>query len=320
MRFLGRRFVHAVLLLGAISVLSFALLQWAPGSFFDSMRLDPRISAQTVDGLRAKYGVDQPFVERYARWLGSVMKGDMGFSFAYESPVGPLLWARAKNTLLLSGVATLLAWLLAVPLGIWGAAKKGRWSDRACGAAMSTLLTIPDLLLALIFLLLAVRTGWFPTGGMTSEGAQQIGFWSHAADVARHLILPALALALATLPILVRHIRSAMIDALESPFIRAARGHGIPRSRLLFRYALPVASNPLITLFGFSIATMLSASVIIEIVLSWPGLGPLMVQAILARDVYVVIGVVMVSSVFLVAGNLLADVLLYASDPRIRVE
>jgi peptide/nickel transport system permease protein len=320
MKFLGRRFIHAALLLFAISILSFALLQWAPGNFFDSMRLDPRISTQTVDGMRAKYGADQPFVVRYTRWLGSVMKGDMGFSFAYESPVGPLLWTRGKNTLLLSGVATLLAWLLAVPLGTWGAARKGRWSDRACGAAMSTLLTIPDLLLALIFLLLAVRTGWFPTGGMASERVGQISFWSHAADVARHLILPALALALATLPILVRHIRSAMIDALESPFIRAARGHGIPRSRLLFRYALPAASNPLITLFGFSIATMLSASVIVEIVLSWPGLGPLMVQAILARDVYVVIGVVMLSSVFLVAGNLAADVLLYASDPRIRVE
>lgn len=320
MRFLGRRLIHAVFLLGAISILSFALLQWAPGDFFDSMRLDPRISAQTVDGMRAKYGADRPLAVRYARWLGSVMKGDMGFSFAYDSPVGPLLWTREKNTLLLSGVAALFAWLLAVPLGIWGAAKKGGWSDRATGAVMSTLLTIPDLLLALIFLLLAVRTGWFPTGGMTSEGSGQIGSWSHAEDVARHLILPALALALATLPILVRHIRSAMIDALESPFLRAARGHGIPRSRLLFRYALPAASNPLITLFGFSIATMLSASVIIEIVLSWPGLGPLMLQAILARDVYVVIGVVMLSSVFLVAGNLLADVLLYASDPRIRVE
>ena len=320
MRYLARRFAHAILLLLAISVFSFALLQWAPGSFFDSMRLDPRISSQTVSGMRAEYGVDRPFVVRYGRWMDSVLKGEMGFSFAYGTSVGPLLWARARNTLLLTGSATLLAWLLAIPIGIWGAAKKGTWGDRACGVAMSTLLTIPDLLLALILLLLAVRTGWFPTGGMISPGVARADFWSGVADVARHLILPALGLALATLPILVRHIRSAMIDALESPFIRAARGHGIPRARLLFRYALPAASNPLISLFGFSIATMLSASVIIEVVLSWPGLGPLMVQAILARDVYVVIGVVMLSSVFLVAGNLLADVLLFMSDPRIRVE
>ncbi|MGB7667306.1 MAG: ABC transporter permease, partial [Candidatus Acidiferrales bacterium] len=267
-----------------------------------------------------EYGVDRPFAMRYARWMGSVLKGEMGFSFAYGTSVGPLLWARARNTLLLTGSATLLAWLLAIPIGTWGAASKGTWGDRACGVAMSTLLTIPDLLLALILLLLAVRTGWFPTGGMISTGVEHADFWSNVADVAHHLILPALALALATLPILVRHIRSAMIDALESPFIRAARGHGIPRTRLLFRYALPAASNPLIALFGFSIATMLSGSVIVEVVLSWPGLGPLMVQAILARDVYVVIGVVMLSSVFLVAGNLVADVLLFMSDPRIRVE
>lgn len=320
MKYLARRFAHAILLLVAISVFSFALLQWAPGNFFDSMRLNPRISSQTVSRMRSEYGVDRPFMVRYARWMGSVLKGEMGFSFAYGTSVGPLLWARARNTLLLTGSAALLAWLLAVPIGIWGAASKGTWEDRACGVAMSTLLTIPDLLLALILLLLAVRTGWFPTGGMVSIGAERSDFWSKAVDIARHLALPALALALATLPILVRHIRSAMIDALESPFIRAARGHGIPRTRLLLRYALPAASNPLISLFGFSIATMLSASMIIEVVLSWPGLGPLMVEAILARDVYVVIGVVMLSSVFLVAGNFVADVLLFMSDPRIRVE
>ena len=320
MKYLTRRFVHGLLLLAAISVLSFALLQWAPGDFFDAMRMDPRASAQTVSGMRAEYGADRPFAVRYARWMRSVLKGDMGFSFAYSTSVGPLLWTRARNTLLLSGCATLLAWLLAIPMGIWSASHRGRWSDRICGVAMSTLLTVPDLLLALILLLLAVRTGWFPTGGMISSGVQQSTFWTSAADITRHLILPALGLALATLPVLVRHIRAAMIDAREAPFIRAARGHGIPHSRVLFRYALPAAANPLISLFGFSIATMLSASVIVEVVLSWPGLGPLMVQAIQARDIYVVIGVVMLSSVFLVIGNFVADILLFMADPRIRVE
>jgi peptide/nickel transport system permease protein len=309
-----------MLLLAAISVFSFALLQWAPGDFFDAMRLNPRVSAQTVDGLRSKYGMNQPLPVRYGHWAFSVLKGDMGFSFSYNSPVGPLLWARARNTLLLTSIATLLAWLLAIPLGIWSAANKGRWGDRACGFSTSALLTIPDLLVFLVLLLLAVRTGWFPTGGMISTGFDNFSFWSKCKDVAVHFALPAVGLAVVTLPVLVRHIRSAMVEALESPFIRAARGHGIPRTRLLFRYALPAASNPLISLLGFSVATMLSASVIVEVIMSWPGLGPLMVQAILSRDVYVVVGVVMLSSVFLVAGNLLADVLLFVSDPRIRVE
>ena len=320
MRYLIRRVLNAMLLLAAISVFSFALLQWAPGDFFDAMRLNPRVSAQTVDGLRSKYGMNQPLPVRYGHWAFSVLKGDMGFSFSYNSPVGPLLWARARNTLLLTSIATLLAWLLAIPLGIWSAANKGRWGDRACGFSTSALLTIPDLLVFLILLLLAVRTGWFPTGGMISTGFDNFSFWSKCKDVAVHFALPAVGLAVVTLPVLVRHIRSAMVEALESPFIRAARGHGIPRTRLLFRYALPAASNPLISLLGFSVATMLSASVIVEVIMSWPGLGPLMVQAILSRDVYVVVGVVMLSSVFLVAGNLLADVLLFVSDPRIRVE
>ncbi|MFZ0214225.1 MAG: ABC transporter permease [Candidatus Acidiferrales bacterium] len=320
MRYIARRFIHAILLLLAISFLSFALLQWAPGDFFDSMRMNPRISAQTINGMRSEYGMDRPFPVRYALWMRSVLKGDMGFSFSYNSPVGPLLWPRARNTLLLASSSTLLAWLLAIPLGIWTAARKGRWADRACGVATSALLTIPDLLLFLLLLLFAVRTGWFPAGGMLSPGFDDLGFWAKAKDALFHFALPSLGLAVVTLPILLRHIRAAMIEALESPFIRAARGHGIPRSRLLWRYALPAASNPLISLLGFSVATMLSASVIIEVILSWPGLGPLMVQSILARDIYVVIAIVMLSSVFLVAGNLLADVLLFASDPRIRVE
>lgn len=320
MRYLTRRLLRSILLLIAISVFSFVLLQWAPGNFFDAMRLNPRVSAQTVNGLRFEHGMNRSLPVRYAHWAYSVLKGDMGFSFSYNTPVAPLLWTRARNTLFLTTIATLLAWLLAIPLGIWSAANKGTWGDRACAFGTSALLTIPDLLLFLVLLLLAVRTGWFPVGGMVSTDFDSFNFWSKLRDIAVHFALPALGLAIVTLPVLVRHIRSAMIEALESPFIRAARGHGISRTRLLFRYALPVASNPLISLLGFSVATMLSASVIVEVVMSWPGLGPLMVQAILSRDVYVVVGVVMLSSVFLVAGNLLADVLLFFSDPRIRVE
>ena len=155
---------------------------------------------------------------------------------------------------------------------------------------------------------------------MTSAANDEAGFWSTCADIAFHLVLPAFGLALAMLSTLVRHVRAAMIEVLEARFVRAARGHGIPRWRILFRYALPVASNPLIQLFGFSVATMLSTSVIAEIVLSWPGLGALMVESIFARDLYVVVAIVMLSSVFLVAGNLLADLLLLAADPRIRTE
>lgn len=320
MRYLIRRLVHATLLLVAISFLSFALIQIAPGDFFDAMRLNPQVSVQTVDGIRSQYGLDRPFPVRYERWMSSLLTGQLGFSLAYNSPVTPLLRVRARNTLLLTGTATLLAWLLALPIGIWTAARKGKLPDRVVALVTSTLLTIPDILLFLALLLLAVRTGWFPAGGMASSGGEELGSWNKAKDIALHLFLPALGLAIVMLPVLLRHIRSAMIEVLDSQFLCAARGHGIPRGRLLWRYALPVAANPLISLFGFSIATLLSASVLVEVILSWPGLGPLLVESILARDVYVVVGVVMLSSVFLVAGNLVADLLLFATDPRIRVE
>ncbi|MGA8224358.1 MAG: ABC transporter permease [Candidatus Acidiferrales bacterium] len=320
MKYLSRRILHSTLLLLGISFLSFALLQMAPGDYFDAIRLNPQISAQTIKGIRSEYGMDRPLPVRYELWLRSAIRGEFGFSFAYAGPVGPLLWARARNTLLLTGTATLLAWALAIPIGIWSASKRGEWSDRVFGLITSTLLTIPELLFVLCLLLLAVRTSWFPAGGMISPGASEAGLWSKARDVFYHLVLPGVGLALVTMPTLVRHVRSAMIEALDAPFVRAARGHGIPRVRLLFRYALPVAANPLISLMGLSIGAMVSASLLVEVILSWPGLGPLMVEAILARDVYVVIGVVMLSSVFLIAGNLLADLLLFASDPRIRVE
>ena len=320
MRYFARRLAHAAFLLAGISVFSFALLQLAPGDFFSSLQLNPRISSRTVAALRSQYGLDKPLPVRYGSWLHSVLKGNLGTSFAYNSPVAPLLALRARNTLLLTGTATLLAWLLAIPLGIWSAAHPGEWGDRIGGIMTSTLLTVPDLVLFLALLLLAVRTGWFPTGGMISTEFNDLSFWSKLKDIANHLLLPSLGLALATLPPLVRHIRSAMIEVLDSPFIRAARAHGIAERRVLFRYALPVAANPLISLFGFSIATMLSAGLLLEVILSWPGIGPLLVDAILAKDVFVVVGTVMLSSAFLVAGNFFADMLLFAVDPRIRME
>jgi len=238
---------------------------------------------------------------------------------SYHCAVGSLIWVRARNTLLLTGVATLLAWMMALPWGILEALHRGGWVDRMGGGVTAALLAIPDVLLGLLFLLFAARTGWFPTGGMASVGASHAALSERLRDVAVHLFLPVVALALGAVPVLVRHVRSAMVVVLDSSFIAAARSQGIRKWRLVYRHALPAAMNSLISLLGFSIGALLSMSLLMEVVLSWPGLGPLMLEAILARDVYVVIAVVLLSSVFLVAGNLIADALLYWIDPRIRV-
>ncbi len=320
MRYLVRRMLHAVFLLFGVSILTFLFSTLAPGNYFDEMRLNPQIAPETVASLRTQYQLDRPLPVRYARWVNSVAHGQMGFSFAYNSPVGPLLCVRARNTLLLTLTATLLAWALALPLGIWSAASLGRLPDRALSWTTATLLVIPDLVLALGLLIMAVRSGWFPTGGMVSVGFESLSPLKKLRDIATHMMLPVVALVISALPMLVRHVRAAVAEVLDAPFLRAAAGHGIPRRRLLYRYALRAAANPLISLLGFSLGTLVSGSLLVEVVMSWPGLGPLLLEAILARDLYVVIGGVLLSTIFLVGGNFLADLLLLWADPRIRTE
>jgi peptide/nickel transport system permease protein len=317
-RFVCARLGHGVLVLLGVSALSFLLAEVAPGSYFDELRLDPRISPATLAAMRDRYGLNQSLPEKYLGWLRSIARGEMGFSVAYNGPVAPLLWPRVRNTLLLTVPATLLAWLIAVPAGTWAASRKGGWVDHLAAGATTTLLGVPDLLLGLGLLLLAVRTGYFPTGGMASIGFEQLAPWQKAKDVVSHFLLPVTALTLVNLPVLVRHVRASLLDVLEAPFIQAARATGVPERRLLFRHALRAAANPLISLLGLSVGGLLSASLVVETIMSWPGLGPLLLEAVTARDLHVVVAAVTCSTVLLIVGNLFADGLLYLADPRIR--
>jgi peptide/nickel transport system permease protein len=318
MRFLARRLFHSIFLLLGISLLSFVFLQLAPGSFFDEMRLNPQISRQTVAQLSRQYGLDRPLPARYLSWLKAASKGDLGVSFAYNVPVAPLLWTRARNTLILTGLAMALSWMIALPLGVVSGGVRHRWIDHATTLLTSMLMVTPDLLLALGLLWLALRTHWFHAGGMLSLRSANADGWVQFKDLAQHLFAPLVVLVLGSLPILLRHTRAAMVEALQRPHVQAARSHGIPYFRILFRHALPAAAAPLISLAGLSVASLLSTSLLIEVVMNWPGLGPLLLEAIQARDVYVVIGAVMFSALFLVGGMLLADFLLFLVDPRIR--
>jgi peptide/nickel transport system permease protein len=318
MKYLFRRFLRAVLLLVGVSALCFLFTEMAPGSFFDEMRLNPQISPETITALRARYGLDKPLAVRYGRWMAALVRGDFGYSIAYNSPVAPLLWARAKNTLLLTGTATFLIWLIAVPLGVLTAASRGTWLDKVVAVGSSFLISIPEIVLAIALLALAVRTRVVPVGGMRSLDFQDLSTWGQFQDLMQRMVLPTLALVLASIAVVERHVRASVLEALQAPYIQAARGLGISRTRLLFRHVLPVAANPAISLFGFSLAGLLSGSLLVEAVTGWPGLGPLILDATLSRDLYLVIGGVMLSAVFMVAGNLVADLLLLASDPRIR--
>ncbi len=316
-RVLAQRLLHGLFLLVGVSILTFVFTELAPGDFFDNLALNPEVSADTAEELRARFGLDDPLPRRYVRWLGAVLRGDLGYSMAHNRPVAPLLWERAKNTLLLTVTATALAWLAAVPLGIWAADRRG-WPRALFGGVTSVGLAVPDLVLGLAFLMLAVQINVLPTGGMTSLDFESMSVWQKLLDLGRHLFLPVTALALTTAPMIARHVQSSVDEVLASPFVNATVARGVSRRRLLYRYALPVAANPMISLLGLSVAGLLSTSLLIEYIMDWPGIGTLLLQAIMARDVYVVIGAVMASTVLLIAGNLMADILLVAADPRIR--
>jgi peptide/nickel transport system permease protein len=216
--------------------------------------------------------------------------------------------------------ATSIAWIVAVPVAIWIASSGSGVLRLLIAGAVSLLLALPDVLVVLLLMVAAARTQLLPIGGMESPEYSDMGLWNKIQDAAAHLALPATALVLSSLPLLIAHTRSAMAEVLGSPFIRAARANGIPLMRILYRHALPAAANPLISLLGFSVGTLLSSSLLVEAAIGWPGLGRLLLDAILQRDVYVVIGAVMLSAVLLIGGNLLADMLLYIADPRIRKE
>lgn len=318
MKYLATRLLRACLLLVGVSLLCFLFVQMAPGNFFDEMRLNPQISPETIAALRSHYGLDQPLLYRYGWWMTSLFHGDFGYSIAYNSAVAPLLWERAKHTLLLTSVATLLVWVIGVPLGIITATRRGRTLDNIVGAVSSFFLSVPEIVLALALLAVAVRWRIAPVGGMASLGSEDLSGWNQLRDLAAHILLPVSILVLGGIPIVERHIRAGIAEAWDTPYIQYARGLGIGNMRLLFRHALPLAANPAISLFGLSLASLLGGSLLVEAITGWPGLGPLVLEATLARDLYIVIGAIMLSATFMVAGNLIADLLLLAADPRIR--
>ncbi len=320
MSYLARRLIRTILLLIGVSALCFLFTEMAPGTFFDEMRLNPQISPETISALRSRYGLDQPLLLRYGRWVKSALHADFGYSIAYNVPVAPLLWSRAKNTLLLTTTALLLTWLISVPLGVWAASRRGGLLDKAVTVGSSFLVSAPELVIAVGLLAAAVRWRILRVGGMMSVDFEGLSTWGKLQDILLHLALPALILVLCETAVIVRHVRASVLEVLDAPYIQAACGFGITPGRVLFRHVLPVAANTAISLLGFSLAGLLSGSMLVEAVCGWPGLGPLMLEATLSRDLYLVIGGIMFSSLFTLGGGLIADIMLLASDPRIRRE
>ncbi len=315
-----QRLIHMVPLILLISFLCFFVINLAPGDFLATMALNPQISQDTIEQMRMKFGLDRPWYIQYLRWLWNVLHLDFGYSFSNHVPVFSLIKARFWNTLILAFASAIFAWGVAIPLGIVSAVRQYSWIDKLASFFAFFGLSIPRLFFALLMIFFAAKTGWFPVGGMRSLNYDDLSLLGKFVDILHHLALPAIVLGTTQMAGRMRQMRANLLDCLRADYITTARAKGLPERTVIYKHAVRNAINPLVTLFGFTIASLLGGSFIVEVIMSWPGLGRLTLDALFARDIYLVMGSLMIASFMLIVGNLIADVLLALVDPRISYE
>lgn len=313
-----QRVLALVLLLLAVALGAFWLVQIAPGDFLTEMSLNPQISSETLNHLRQQYALDQPWYLQFSKWLFSMLQGDFGHSFSCNCPASNLIYERLANTVWLAAAGLALTLLVALPMGLLAAKHRDGILDRFFVFLSAFSLSLPSFLLALLAIVLAARSGWFPIGGVHSLDYAQLSAVGQLTDFLHHLVLPASVLALRQFPGFFRQLRASLIETLSQDFILTARAKGLSENSILVRHAFRNALNPLISMLGNSLGSLLSGAFIVEAIMSWPGLGSLTVSSLLSRDLFVLIACLVFAALLLALGNLLADVLLAIADPRIR--
>lgn len=341
-RFLLRRLLATIPLMLAISMLVFLLMYLAPGDFLSEARNSKDISPEIVRQEEMRLGLDKPWFVQYARWLNGVSPlktnmllpeaeahkhsaiyfgaPDFGYSWSYKIPVGELIAQRIVPTLALALASMFLSYAVAIPLGVLAAVKKDSVFDKICSMLSYAALSIPYFFLALLAVLFAAVSGILPTGGQMSILHEFMSPLGRAADYLEHLILPALVLSIGSIASILRVMRGNFLDYSHAEFVTTARAKGLDENTIMFGHVLRNALNPVITSFGFAFAGLLSGALLVENVMNYPGLGQLIYAAIVKQDQYVVMAGVMIGCVMLVLGQLIADILLAAADPRIRLD
>ena len=313
-----RRVVQAVPLLLGVSALTFLVIMLAPGDFINTMAENAAISAEMIESMRHRFGLDRPWWIQYLFYLRNLfLHFDFGESFSRHQPVFTVLREGLGNTLILATAAGLVTWCLAIPLGVMAAVRQFTWVDKSLSVLAFMWLSIPEVLSGLLLLFLAARTGWLPVGGMHSLDYDDLDAIGKLGDVLRHLVLPALVVGLIPLAGRMRQMRANLLDVLRLDYVTTARAKGLDERTVVYKHALRNAINPLITLFGYTLGSLVSGSFIAEIIFAWPGLGRITLDALLTKDQYLVMGSVLMAATVLVAGNLIADLLLAIADPRI---
>jgi peptide/nickel transport system permease protein len=310
--YFSRRLIFALFLVFAVSSASLVLARLAGGDYVtESLGIEAR--RETIAQARARLGLDKSIGAQYRDWLGRAVRLDLGRSLLYDRPVSDLIPERAANTAILAFTALLVATLVGLPLGVVAGSRRGGVLPGAIRGASLILLSMPPLLTSLFLIFVAARTGWMPIAGMRSAGEPATGL---TVDLLRHLIVPAGALALPLAAMFERLQAQAMADAIGAPFVLATLARGVPRSRVVWRDALKPSLRPVVAVYGLVVGTLLSGSFVVEVITAWPGLGRLMLDALRARDVFLVAGCAGAGSIFLALGTLLSDAALALVDPR----
>lgn len=319
-RFLGRRLLHGLVVLVCIAVLDFVLLHMAPGDAAEILAGESGGSDATyVAQLRAQFGLDQPLYKQLGHYLLRLAQFDLGWSGRNNMSVAQLLMSRLPATLLLMVAAITLAVVAGAALGTLAARRVNSPTDNAIAVFSLLSYATPLFWLGLMLIVLfSVTLRWLPTGGMESVGAGLTG-WSRISDVAAHAVLPTITLGLFYMAVYTRLVRASVLEVKEMDYVRMARAKGLSPARVTLRHVFRNAMLPMVTMLGVQVGSLLGGAVVVEMVFSWPGLGRLAFDAVLARDLNLLLGIVLASAVLVILINIAVDLLYARLDPRIEV-
>lgn len=319
-----RRILYLVPTLFGITLATFFIVNLAPGDPIQVIQGggQVRISAKAYQEMRKQYGLDQPIHKRYVRWLGNLVRLDFGRSFKEHRPVREVIfWRRILSTVYLNGISFLIAFAIAVPLGLMSASRQGSWFDKLSGTALYILYSLPSFWVALLLItVFSVKLKLFPFIGAVSDDYDALGFAGQVKDRLMHLVLPTICLTYGLLAYLSRFARGVTLEVIRQDYIRTARAKGLDQKTVLYRHVLRNTMVPLVTLLGLVLPGLISGSIIIEKIFSWPGTGSLFIDSALSRDYPVVMGLSFLSATMVLLFTLLADLTYALVDPRIRLK
>jgi peptide/nickel transport system permease protein len=324
-KYILKRILYMIPTLIGISILSFFIIQLPPGDFLTAkiagmIEQGQTIDVATLDAMKARYGLDQPMIVQYWKWIsGIIFRGDFGESFEWNRPVTQMIWGRLGLTFALSFITLIFIWAVAFPVGIYSAVKKYSAGDYVFTFFGFIGLAIPNFLFALTLMYIAFSKFGLSVGGLFSPRFQEAPWsWGKFVDLMQHIWIPMIVLGLSGTASLIRTMRANLMDELKKPYVVTARAKGLTESRLLVKYPVRVAMNPFISTVGWILPTLVSGSTVVSIVLNLPTTGPLLLRSLQSQDMYLAGSFILLLSTLTVIGTLLSDILLALADPRIR--